>query len=161
MQNKYLSIIFGLLFIPNLWAKDTENQQYSYIRISECNIPIHKKYTLNEKIGKYEYRYSSLTIQNALTGEDSSLAIFLKNKNMYKEVREFINTWDSVTHVSEEKYKGFLLIKYISKVLSNKYENNYYIFSKDSVIAISNSTDNEINYIMDYCKLHPSYLVKK
>jgi hypothetical protein len=124
-------------------AKKLEQKEdYRYVEIEECTIPIPKKFKLKESNNsKRIYSFDD---------KNHKLHIIHINKRYeddYINMKEFIAQGRNRAIVSETERDNFKILE------STIYDDTmYYMYGKKSAIGLTTSNKAELNYLLDYCK---------
>jgi len=124
-----------------------QNENYRYVEIEECTIPIPKKFE-ELKVGDvYIYRFSyHPNIQNFMKINISKNRVddYIDNKNTIMQNK-------GTKLISDFKRNHFKIIKW-NIVNPIHDEDNYVLFGLKTNINLINRSEKELNYLLDYCK---------
>lgn len=154
--NRLKKLIILIMISNSLFALEKD---YNFYDIEECTIPISKTLKLIRQDSKYEYNFFQTQIVNNHI-LINKIDIRNKTDNDYNDIintvkRSEKENWEEpIKLIKEYQYKGFIVIirQLDSKMLI------YNLIGKKSTMFIAGDSINvkTINYLMDYCRLHPS-----
>jgi hypothetical protein len=130
-------------------AKKLEQKEdYRYVEIEECTIPIPKKYDMtnhgNEEPYLHNYVYEE---KRHILNKQYLITVKKRYEDDYINMKEFIAQGRNRTIVSETTRDNFQILE------STIYDDTmYYMYGKKSVIGLMPSNKAELNYLLDYCK---------
>ena len=125
--------------------KPEQKEDYRYVEIEECTIPIPKKFKMtnygNKKPYLHNYAYEEILSKYSI------VQTTLRNEDDYITMKEFIAQGRNKAIVSETKRDNFQILE------STIYDDTmYHIYGEKSVISLLSSNKTELNYLLDYCK---------
>lgn len=98
-------MILSITFLTSCASSKQNN--YKFIKIKECNIPIPKIFKLREKKSQYEYVYFHPNPYGT-----AFISIHKKKKNDYKKILSDINKFDDMELVSETRKRDSIMIQF-------------------------------------------------
>ena len=153
-MKKIISILgIAVLLLVSCGNETTHNQpeqkeDYRYVEIEECNIPIPKKFKItnhgNEEHYLHNYVYKE---KRHILNKLYVITVNKKYEDAYINMKEFIAQGRYTTIVSETERDNF-------KILESTIHDDtmFTLYGKKSVISLMPSNKKELNYLLDYCK---------
>jgi len=156
MSNKlWIPLIFVTLLLQACGTEKTneivQNQNYNYVEIEECTIPIAKKYEKLDPGTGYLYRFSyhSTSVKDFINSGLIHVR-HIKEGNHYIDRREWMAQQNTIHINSETKRKHFKIIEY--KIVDGVLKPSYSLYGKKTNIDISNAKKEDVNYLLNYCE---------
>jgi hypothetical protein len=128
--------------------KIVENENYNYVEIEECTIPIPKKYEMTNYGNKEPYSHNYLYEEKRDKLNKQYIIMTTKRfEDDYISMKEFIAQGRNRVVVLETTRNNF-------KILESKiYDDTIYnLYGKKSVIGLMPSNETELNYLLNYCE---------
>jgi len=147
----WIPIILVSLLLQSCGTEEVDElvqkQNYRYVEIEECTIPIPKSFNELE-VGKKElYRF----IDDTNIKNYRSIDILINKKDDYENSKNFIMQNKSI-HLESDFYRDdFRIIKW-SKIDSIYDAEHYKLFGLKTRINLTSSNETELNYLLNYCK---------
>ena len=145
MKKNSLRFTIMLSIILLTSCASSKQNNYKFIEIKECNIPIPQIFKLIEKENQYEYAY----FHSRPLSSSSFISIHKKKKDEYNRTLSDINEFDDMKLVSETRKGDFIIIQF-----SLAYDNDihYRLIGKESMIQLLHTSKKEVDYLIDYCE---------
>lgn len=150
---KLLTLLLSLMFLLGACGEETakngqqQKDEYRYVEIEECTIPIAKKFKKLKKAEGYLYRFSYSTNFTDM----QSINIKRNEKDTYLIVKNLIEQGKNTILKAEYTKNHFKILEW-NLVDSVLHETHYELFIPKTSIRIENSNKTELNYLLDYCK---------
>ena len=149
---KLLIMLLSLMFLLGACGEETvkkglqQKEDYRYVEIEECTIPIAKRFEKLKEAEGYLYRFyysSNLNMQ--------SINIRKNEKDAYIIIKTLIEQ-DKNTILKAEYTKNHFKILEWSLVDSVLHETHYALFGSKTKISLENSNQSKLKYLLDYCQ---------
>ena len=152
-MKKIISILgIAVLLLVSCGNETTHNQpeqkeDYRYVEIEECSIPIPKKFKELESgsvhIHRFGYRYNIIDYKK--------INISINKKDDYIYDKNSIMQSKITILKSDFLRNNFKIIKWeLIDPVQN--EDHYKLFGVKTNISLINSSEKELNYLLNYCK---------
>ena len=150
---KLLTLLLSLMFLLGACGEEAvkkglqQKEDYRYVEIEECMIPIPKRFEKLKQAEGYLYRfsyYTNLTDMQSINIRKSEKDAYLNAKTHFKQDKNTILKAD----YTKNNFK-ILVWSLINPVLE---ERHYVLFGPKTKINLANSNKTEINYLLDYCQ---------
>lgn len=144
---KLLTILLSLMFILGACGEEAvkkglqQKDDYRYVEIAECTIPIPSKFKLNEN-NKFNQTY--IYDRNHKL---HFISIHKRHQDDYIYAIESIDKMKNMTIVSETKKNHF---KIIESTMDE--DTMFHLYGIKSRIDLLVSNKKELNYLLDYCQ---------
>lgn len=149
MTIKFIILIL-IIMIQNVFGIEKNTEKYNFIKIQECFIPVPKKYELIDKNSLYEYSYN-FCIPNTINC--FMLGVNNQNKDSFHKYVYKMKKYIKNIDVSKNyKFKNYSVYKIENKSFN---EISYVINRNETTITLWNSSQEELDYLIDYCTSHP------
>lgn len=143
-------LLFGLsiLLLVSCGSEATELKKkagYIYVEIEECSIPVPKIYEMakhgNMHLYEHNYSYSDKYIQNLITKK--------RYEDDYENLISFIKKSKTMKLGLKRNRNNFSIVE-VNSTFDDKII--YYLFGINTHITLSGSNEEELDYILKYCK---------
>ena len=144
-------------------AKSINTQQYNYIEIKECIIPIENSLYMKDKdstlkeylfVSKKEYEFKDNRLDKQVdVMVPRNKQDIIKFKNSLQKVLN-----PSLGYIKSIDVKNKIKVWYFQEKRNNININKFiYIFLENTIISLTNYEKSEIEYLIDYCLSHRSF----
>jgi len=144
-KNIVMLIVLFSIVVNSCAAKST----YKYVEIQECSIPVPATMELIEKTDEYSYSFSTHVPKDLRKFNPKSLAVFASNFTPLEELLQKLKKKDYPLKLIKKFKKGNFTIIQFSFL---EWDYNYRIYVGNSMIQLLNSSEKEMNYLVDFCR---------
>lgn len=126
-------------------------EPYRYINIGECSIPIPKTFKLREKKSQYESTYHEFNDGLDKSKIKASKFIMIRHKtpNYYSYWINEIKQSKEMKLASKTKRGNFVILEVD---FDYDHSQNYHLIGEQVTLLLLNSSQKEVNSIIDYCE---------
>lgn len=151
MKNKKtLMVLFGMGVIGfSILIFQFFYCEYRYLEISECTLPISKKYQLVEQLNDEEYSFSYID-DNLLVDNSHLFSIYPIEPNEYEKRLNQLKTVSMFKDIQELDIHDFKVISFKSNGIHSSLQ-HYIIFGSKQYFQIFNTSAEDTKYTLDYC----------
>ena len=137
-------IVLLSIVVNSCAAKST----YKYVEIQECSIPVPATMELIEKKEQYSYSFYEPGPKDIRKYNAHGLAVYTSNFTPLEELLQKLKNKDYPLKLIKKFKKGNFTIIQFSFL---EWDYNYRIFIGNSMIQLLNSSEKEMNYLVDFC----------
>jgi len=151
---KLLTILFSLMFILGACGEEVikkgvqQKDEYRYVEIEECTIPIAKKFKITNYGNKGLYLHNYVFEEKKdIFNKQYLISVNKRHEDDYIHMIESIDKMKNMTIVSETKKNHF---KIIESTMDG--DTMFHLYGVKSRIDLLVSNKKELNYLLDYCQ---------